>query len=270
MDNLTKLTAEEKKYKALKFLLKSAVGAVPGVGGLSNELFDLLISNPAQKKRDEFMISLAKQLDSLSQKIDIDLENLVNNDGVSAFLLQAIQIAMRSQGTKKLEALRECSARGTVAPDEETRSPYHIVMNILDRLTEHHIILLHWEAKPYSSITLGEMRKGTKDALASLHYGMPTFKDPEKLSEPHIISIYGETNRYIEKQSYKNFQLAKADLIAMGLFEPVLKKEYFKISQHEVSSRITPEIAGYQLSELGKTVVALTDPDADIPNSKPK
>lgn len=66
-DDLGKTSHQEHLYRVSRFLVKATAGALAPVGlnGLVVELFDLLVSDPAAKRRDRFMEGLARRLYSL-------------------------------------------------------------------------------------------------------------------------------------------------------------------------------------------------------------
>jgi hypothetical protein len=243
---------DDGSYKALKFLTKSLASLVPGFGGTLGELFDLLVADPAMKRRDGFMLDLARRLDELAEANRFDVTRIIGDPGLSALLLHAAQIAARSEGKEKLAALREAAVRGSAAPDEESRSPAYVVMGIIDRLTDYHIILLRWESTPRRSYAYGQVNNGAFDGL---HYGQPTVGDPSLLKSPHRVFNFEGVSRYVETQSHQNFKLARLDLIALGLLEPVLAREQVSDGRR-VTTKVTPQVAGHRISELGKFVLA--------------
>lgn len=88
------------------------------------------------------MMALADRLDEIAKSNQFNPAAILGNDDISAFLMQSIQISVRSSGKRKLEALREAAVRGTIAPTNEQRAPGYVALGILDRLTDYHIILL--------------------------------------------------------------------------------------------------------------------------------
>jgi len=240
-------------YKALKFITKSLASLVPGFGGTASELFDLLIADPASVRRDRFIEDLARRLDQLTETGRIDPRSLINDPSVSALLLHAVQIATRSEGEEKIKSLREAAARGTMAANEMERSPAYVVIGIIDRLTDYHIILLKWKAGPPRSYTYGQVKNGAFD---NLHFGLPTVADRHQLKEPHKVFDFEGVVRYVEAQSHRNFMLAEADLIALGLLAPVLKKETYVDERRRTQTRTTPEVASYKVSELARFILS--------------
>lgn len=257
MTDLTQPTNGEQTYKVLKFLVKSLAQFLPpGVSGTASEFFDLVVSDPAIKRRDRFIMDLAVRLDELAEKESFDPASLIDNDDVSAFLLHAVQIAVRSRGAEKLEALREVAARGTIASDEEERTPAYVAMGIIDRLTDYHIIRLRWEVMPRRHYTYGDIKAGN---FESVHFGQPTYPDASLLKRPFKLFPAADVVRYVEEQSVLNFRLAFADLAAMGLLTAVPEQEAY-IENHRQKLRPTGKIAKYVPSELGKFIVQYTTP----------
>ena len=257
MNDLTKPNSEERSFKVMKFMAKSLLQLLPpGASGTATELFDLLVSDPAVKRRDRFIMDLAERLEVLAEKAVFDPASLIENDDVSAFLLHAVQIAVRSRGAEKLEVLREVAARGTIAGDDDERAPAYVAMGIIDRLTDYHIIRLRWEAKPQRSYTYGQVKAGN---FQSLHFGQPTFSDRSLLKRPVEVFNFEGVVRYVEQQSVLNFRMAYADLAAMGLLTAVPEQEAYIEDNHQ-KKRPTGKIAGYIVSELGKFVVQYSEP----------
>ena len=198
-------------------------------------------------------------MEELAEQQLLDPVRLLQNEDVSAFLLQAIQIVSRSNGSEKLKALREAALRGTVASNDIERAPGYVVLGIIDRMTDYHIIRLRWEVGPTPSRTQGEIIGGKFD---SLHFGQTTYGDPSELKSPKTIFQAGGVTRYVESQSALNFKLAHADLVAMGLLQPILKPE-IQTDGWQRNVRLTPEIKGYRPSELGKFVISYIEDVSD-------
>ena len=259
MDDLTKLTPDEGAYRAFRFLYKAIAGALPdGFGGMASEFFDLIIADPAAGRRDRFLMELARRLDALTEQERFDPNKLLDNDEVSAFLLHSIQIAIRTHGEHKVAALREVAVRGTIAPNAEEREPGYVVLGILDRLTDHHLIILKWKATPQQLYSLADVDRGVEGTFDRLLYGQPTHSDPSSLREPQQVSDFYGPKRYVERQTWQNFRLAHADLVAMGLLTPVYQQEAYVENRYQ-KTRETSEIAGYDVSELGNFIVSYTE-----------
>ncbi len=258
MDDLTKPTPGEGAYKALRFLSKAAAGTLPGgLGGLASEFFDLVVADPAARRRDRFLMEIASRLDALAERDRFDVRKMLDSDEVSALLLHSIQIAIRTRGQHKIEALREATVRGTVAESDEQREPGYVVLGIIDRLTDHHLIILKWKSTTHRQYTVADVNNGVKGTFDRLLYGQPTFDDPTQLKHPQQVSGFGEPERFVEHQTWQNFRLAHADLVALGLLTPIYKQE-FSVENYRQKSRQTSKVIGHEVSELGKFVVSYT------------
>lgn len=255
-ENLHRVSQYEHLYKVSKFLAKTSAGVLAPVGlsGMATELFDLIVSDPATKRRDRFMMDLAVRIEELEEKGQISLESLLDNEESAALLIRTVQAAMRSSGDQKLLALQEAALKGLISSGAGKTSSAQIVVGLIDRMTEHHVIVLLWESRPKRSYTLGQMKnEAEEEARRSRFYGQPVFTDIKQLENPVSVFNYMDFNLYVEKDDLVSFKLAKADLVTMGLLEPVLGKESY-LEGRVAKLRTTPDIVDYKISELGKFV----------------
>lgn len=77
--------------------------------------------------------------------------------------------------------------------------------------------------------------------------------DKQTLQEPVIVYQYGVSNfvLYVEKASKTAFDVAEADLIALGLTKPIYQMEEY-LEGRKRGKRQTNNIIGAEISELGK------------------
>ena len=262
-DDLSKTTNEESLYRVSKFLAKAAVGVVAPIGlsAIATELFDLVVSDPAVKRRDRFLMDLARRLDSLEAEGKLSLSDLLENEEAAALLFRATQAAMRSSGERKFQAIRETALNGILSAAAREGSPAQVVVGLLDRITEYHVILLSWENRGHRHYTLGDLRSEQgEQARRSLFYGQPVFVDKAQLKSPVAIFSYVDWGLYVERNEYDAFKLAHADLVATGLLKPILGKEEY-LEGRVVKRRTTPEAIGYEVSDLGRIVCDLIEGD---------
>ena len=241
MDDLTKKTPDENAYKALKFLTKSLVQLVPGFGGTASEFFDLVISDPAMKRRDRFMMELAERLDSLVEQGQLELKDLLDNEEANVLLIQSIQIALRSRGELKIEALRNATINGLLHKPEEEHLGL-LVVGLLDRLTEPHISMLNEFA-----CLPGSDKRMTYDNASMVGISFST--DPRPTA-----NITSGKQEYFDGRNRQINQLILSDLVSMGLL-----RTHLELPAGGVSSWSTePSKNGIDhlaLSDLGKLVV---------------
>lgn len=273
-DDLSRSTNSERLHRAVRFLAKATVGVVASseVSAIAAELFDLVVSDPAVKRRDRFMMDLAKRMENLEAEGKLSLHDLLSNEEAAALLLRSTQAAMRSSGEKKLQAIREAAAKGMISAAAQQSSSAQIVVGLLDRMTEYHVIVLLWENRERQHYTLRELRDDQgEEARRSFFYGQPVFTDKTELESPVSVYNYMDWGLYVERSEYTAFKLARADLVTMGLLKPALGEEQY-MEERQVKKRTTPEIVGHRISELGKFVfdyiangASLSDQDASEP-----
>lgn len=267
-DDLNQTSPNERLYRAFKFIAKSSAGSLAPVGlsSIANEIFDLIVSDPAVRRRDRFIMDSAARIAALEEAGQISLESLLDNEESAAILLRAVQAAMRSSGEQKLNALQEAALKGILSSVVGKGSSSQIVIGLLDQMTEYHVILLLWEFHPRNHYTLGQLQsKEGDEARRSYFYGQPVHTNPKELKNPVSVFKSGGWGLYVEREDSISFRLAREDLIAMNLLEPVLKKEEYKEGRM-VRQRNTPDIAGYQVSELGAFVCEFIRSDDGLSN----
>lgn len=255
-DDLSKSSSGERAYSLSRFLGKtlSATLAPVGLSEISSELIDLLVADPAVKRRDRFISDLERRIRSLEEDGSLSISDLENNEEVAALLFRSIQVAMHSSGQKKLLAVREAAINGIISAAGQNANPAQMIVNLIDQMTEYHIILLVWENSARQSYTVAQVRdEGGEEARRACFYGQSVFTDPSKLNFPVCIYDWGDLRLYVEQSDYTAFKIAHTGLVAMGLLRPVLRKESYTVDR-VVERRTTPEIAGYEVSDLGKFV----------------
>lgn len=255
-DNLQIKTNDERMYDVLRFIAKASAGALApaGLSGLANEMFDLLVADPAAKRRDEFLMNMAMRVARLEERGQLSVEALTDNQDVAALLFRATQAAMRSSGGQKLKALKDAAAKGLLSKSASGAASAQVVVGLLDRMTEYHVILLKWENAPKKFYTTAELHDpANKEAHSSRFYGQPVALDPRQLRQPVNIPAQAAVPFFVEEEDQIAFRLAHADLVSMQLLRPKLKVEKY-LEDREVKQRITSEITGHEISELGSFV----------------
>lgn len=127
---------------------KAALSAIPVVGGPVAELFATVITPSLEKRRIEWLNSLAVELEKLKQEIEgFSYESLVNNEVFVSNIMQASQAALRSHQEEKLISLRNAVINSLKpnSPDEDQQS---IFINYIDTLTPWHLRVLKFFENP--------------------------------------------------------------------------------------------------------------------------
>ena len=91
---------------------------------------------------------------------------------------------------------------GLISSGAEQTSPAQIVVGLLDRMTEHHVIVLLWESQPKRSYTLGEIRaEEAEEARRSHFFGQPVFTDRTQLRDPINVFTYMDWGLYVDMRA---------------------------------------------------------------------
>lgn len=148
--NLTK--PESTAFDYVHLAVKSALSAIPLVGGPFAEVFAAFITPPLSKRRDQWFELIAKDLKILeSRTYAFSVESLKNDDTFITVVMHATQIAIRTHQKEKLEALRNAVINVAThsAPGEDLQI---LFLNFIDALTVLHLRALSFFANPNAVI----------------------------------------------------------------------------------------------------------------------
>lgn len=148
--------ADEEKYAPPEIskadvahtLVKAGISSIPGVGGAAAELFALVITPPLDKRRAEWMNSIAEGLESLEGKVEgFRIEDLPKNEAFISTVMHASQAAIRNHQNEKLEALRNAVLNVAIgnAPNEDVQLMF---VNLIDSFTPWHMRILRFFQNP--------------------------------------------------------------------------------------------------------------------------
>jgi hypothetical protein len=132
---------------------KGLISAVPYLGGVAAELFDLVIAPPLAKRRDEWMNVVAQKITELEQKQPgFKIEDLAGNQLFLTVVMQSTIAALRNHQKEKLEALQNAvvnTARG-IDIDESLQL---LFLDMVDSLTPLHLKIFGYFADPTKFFT---------------------------------------------------------------------------------------------------------------------
>ena len=129
-------------------LVKAGISSLPCVGSSASELFSLVVTPSLEKRRDEWIESIAKTLKALEEKVDgFKIENLQENEAFVSTVVQASLSAIRDHQKDKLEAFKNAILNTALpdTPDEELRL---IFLEFINTLTPLHLKVLAELNKP--------------------------------------------------------------------------------------------------------------------------
>lgn len=158
----------------------AGLSAIPVVGGPAAAIFSAVIVPPLQKRRDDWIESIAERLKDLEDRVDdLDLADLKDNEGFITTVMHASQAAIRNHDEEKLEALRNAilNAALPTAPDDDLQLMF---LDYVDRLTPWHLRILAFFDDPKgwaerNDVTFSRMTMGAPAHI--LEEGYPELAD---------------------------------------------------------------------------------------------
>jgi hypothetical protein len=130
---------------------KAALGSIPVAGNAAAEFFQLLVTPPLERRRDEWISEIDARLKKLETE-GITLSSLQANKQFISTLLQATQMALRTHQQEKLEALRNAVVNSARPGAEE--SEQQMFLNFVDIFTGWHIQILRLFRTPPTVSTI--------------------------------------------------------------------------------------------------------------------
>jgi hypothetical protein len=122
-------------------LVRAGLGSIPLVGAAANQLFQLVITPSLEKRRVEWMNSVAEALKELESRRQVRIEDLASNEPFIDTVLHASQAALRNSQQEKREALRNAVLNSALPcpPDESIQQMF---IEWIDSLTVWHLRIL--------------------------------------------------------------------------------------------------------------------------------
>jgi hypothetical protein len=128
-------------------LVRAGVSAIPLIGSPAVELFQLVITPPIEKRRQEWMQSIGEGLQQLEDKQRTLIDDLKTNDAFIDTVMQASQAAVRTSQNEKKEALRNAVLNAAL-PSPPNDSRQQLFITWVETYTVWHLRLLKLFASP--------------------------------------------------------------------------------------------------------------------------
>lgn len=122
-------------------IARAGIGSIPIVGAAATELFQMVITPSLEKRRNEWMNSVAEALERLEERGHIRVEDLASNEAFLDTVLHASQAALRNAQEEKREALRN-AVLNSALPHPPDESFQQMFVEWIDSLTVWHLRIL--------------------------------------------------------------------------------------------------------------------------------
>lgn len=211
---------------------------IPGIGGPAARLFTAIITPPIDRRRAEWLNSLAAGLRNLEGRVEgFTIESLAANEKFVSSLMHASLAAVRNHQTEKIEALRNAVLNVAIgrAPDEDLQSMF---LHMIDSFTRWHILVLAYYNDP---LVFTKARGLTYDRQWPdlIHVMMDAFPELNSRSYHEVVHMFFHVH---------------ADLSARGLVE----KDFGASPLDTGRSSFDPEEIRKSTSDLGDRFLAFT------------
>lgn len=151
-----KYVETQTKEDANHLLLTMSASLIPGVSEILKFLFD----DPAMKRRDDWIQSLAERIQKLEEN-NINIEDLKDNENFISAVFYASSIAVKTHSKEKHAILLNALTNtALVASADETKQT--IFLNLINEFTDLHALLLEFFHNPEEKITQLENSFNTK------------------------------------------------------------------------------------------------------------
>lgn len=146
-------TQEEKYEKLENYLkpqkkdivysgIKASISAIPGFGGVLAEIFSFGVESPIQKRKRDFLIELAKNLDKLGEEKRIKINELRDNPEFIDLILLSLEIAMKNSRREKIQML-QTGVINSILSIKENMDLNFTFLKAIDDLTWMHVVTLN-------------------------------------------------------------------------------------------------------------------------------
>jgi hypothetical protein len=127
--------------------VRAALGAIPIAGGAAAELFAVILTPPIERRRLEWMQSVAEGLNRLEERDGSIAERLASDEAFQSTLIQATLAAIKNHQVEKRNALRAVVLKA--ASGSNINVDWKLLfVRYIDELTPLHFLVLKFLANP--------------------------------------------------------------------------------------------------------------------------
>jgi len=181
--------SEYSKRDVLNVVLKSTVGALPGIGSAISELVEVIIPKTAFERLVDFAIDLRNDLERLKSRINSEY---LKSEEVAYMFRETMTTVLNDYHKEKLDALRAAFLNSIIdgATPAEVKELY---LNLAKNLTVSHIKLLRLLDNPEEFLTARRITyrlEGMGGLIQILRVCLPEF------TEDQITLIWNDLRNY--------------------------------------------------------------------------
>jgi hypothetical protein len=184
---------ESSKEDLPQLAVRAGLSMVPGVGGAAVEIFNTIVTPPLNKRRDEWVSSIATRLISLEGKVEgFSIKNLSENPVFITTVAHATLTAIRNHHEEKKVALSNAVINSAIgrSPNEDLQLMF---INFVDFFTPWHLKVLSLLSSPKTFMEKGGIQQPSWSSagLRSLIlYVFPELKSQEAFLQQIIRDLY--------------------------------------------------------------------------------
>ena len=124
---------------AAHLVASTLIGLIPFAGGA--DLFKFILSPSLEKRKERWMQLVVEAIRALQVRAEFSIEGLRDNEEFTTLLIQTTQSAMNTHLKSKHQLLKTALINAALTNFEfDTKQLY---LNLLDRFTPTHIVVLH-------------------------------------------------------------------------------------------------------------------------------
>jgi hypothetical protein len=174
-------------------LVRAIASNVPILGAAAVELFNLVITPSLEKRRANWMNTVAERLKELEKKVSgFSVESLRENESFITVVTQATTIALRNNHAEKLAVLQNGVVNTALKIDID-ESLQLMFLSLVDIFTPLHLKMLKYFDNPKiwldsRGIQLGGLHMGGPSTV--LEAGIPELKDQRIIYDSIVQDLY--------------------------------------------------------------------------------
>lgn len=173
-------------------VVKGAISTVPLVGGTTSELFGLIVKNPAEKRKGDWLQEIDDRLRLLEERKGVQLASLSDNDEFIDAVMKVTPLAMATSQKEKRDAFRNVLSNIAIGSSPSV-TKQQLFIRMIDTLTVYHVKVLKLWDSPYAWYEANgkQLPYGGGSIIAIMNKGGLDMEDPS-VSSLILSELYRE------------------------------------------------------------------------------